>query len=45
MKLFEAKLNVKQFDLGEFEQLFRIIINMKTNRFFLHISDSFQQKT
>ena len=38
MKFFEAKLNIKQFDLGEFQQLFRIITNLKTNLFQPHFS-------
>ena len=43
-KFFEALLNIKQFDLGQFQQLFWIKICLKSNCF-LHFSASFKQKT
>ena len=44
MEFFEAKLNIKRFDLGEFQQLFRIITNLKTNRNFRIFQPHFSKK-
>ena len=43
-EVFKVKLNFKQFNLFEFQQLFRIITNLTTNRIFCIFQTHFSKK-